>query len=264
MLSDFEQTMQLAAQESERHGHSYLGTEHALLGLLRTSNARALRVLRSRGLTAETVEAELGRLEAENVLPRRDGGRELLRDLGIDVEEVVRSPGSFVRSRRGRRRDLRRDTSVLVASQSQALDAVGEARAREARARARRTTRARGRTRAGDDRRRRRWHPARRKGFPRDTAQPPRQALAPATRSCSWKPRTRAFDRRSARAQARPARPPTDSARPIRRVANPTGPTCASCGGRARVSTTAASSASGTAGKWFGELITLLRLRRRG
>ena len=89
MLADFEQTMQLAAQESERHGHSYLGTEHALLGLLRTSNARALRLLRSRGLTAETVEAELGRLEAENVLPRRDGGRELLRDLGIDVEEVV-------------------------------------------------------------------------------------------------------------------------------------------------------------------------------
>src|SRR5207248_8265882 len=89
MLADFEQTMQLAAEESERHGHRYLGTEHALLGLLRTSNASALRVLRSRGLTAETVEAELGRLEAENVLPRRDGGRELLRDLGIDVEEVV-------------------------------------------------------------------------------------------------------------------------------------------------------------------------------
>src|SRR4051812_3730256 len=33
-LADFEQTMQLAARESERHGHSYLGTEHALLGLL--------------------------------------------------------------------------------------------------------------------------------------------------------------------------------------------------------------------------------------
>ena len=91
MLADFEQTMQLAAQESERHGHSYLGTEHALLGLLRASNARALLVLRSRGLTAEAVEAELARLEAENVLPRRDGGRELLRDLGIDVEEVVAS-----------------------------------------------------------------------------------------------------------------------------------------------------------------------------
>ena len=30
MLAVFEQTMQLAAQESERHRHRYLGTEHAL------------------------------------------------------------------------------------------------------------------------------------------------------------------------------------------------------------------------------------------
>ncbi|HEU5212537.1 MAG TPA: Clp protease N-terminal domain-containing protein [Gaiellaceae bacterium] len=89
MLADFEQTMRLAAQESERHEHRHLGTEHALLGLLRTSNARAVSVRRSRGLTAEAVEAELGRLEAEGIVPRRDGGRELLRSLGIDIEEVV-------------------------------------------------------------------------------------------------------------------------------------------------------------------------------
>jgi ATP-dependent Clp protease ATP-binding subunit ClpA len=89
MLADFEQTMQLAAQESERRKHRHLGTEHALLGLLRTSNAPAVSVLRSRGLTAEAVEAELARLEAEGIVPRRDGGRELLRGLGIDIEEVV-------------------------------------------------------------------------------------------------------------------------------------------------------------------------------
>jgi Clp amino terminal domain, pathogenicity island component len=89
MLVDFEQTMQLAAEESERLDHRYLGTEHALLGLLRTSNARAVSVLRSRGLTAEAVEGELGRLEEAGVLPRRDGGRELLRSLGIDIDEVV-------------------------------------------------------------------------------------------------------------------------------------------------------------------------------
>ncbi len=89
MLADFEQTMQLAAQESERHDHRYLGTEHALLGLLRTSTALAVSVIRSRRLTAEAVEAELARLEAEGVVPRADGGRELLRGLGIDIEEVV-------------------------------------------------------------------------------------------------------------------------------------------------------------------------------
>jgi ATP-dependent Clp protease ATP-binding subunit ClpA len=89
MLADFEQTMQFAAQESERHDHRYLGTEHALLGLLRTSTALAVSVLRSRRLTAEAVEAELARREAEGVVPRADGGRELLRSLGIDIEEVV-------------------------------------------------------------------------------------------------------------------------------------------------------------------------------
>jgi ATP-dependent Clp protease ATP-binding subunit ClpA len=89
MLADFEQTMRLAAEESDRRDHRYLGTEHALLGLLRTSNARAVGILRSRGLTVEAVEAELGRLEEEGVVPRRDGGRELLRSLGIDIDEVL-------------------------------------------------------------------------------------------------------------------------------------------------------------------------------
>lgn len=89
MLADFEQTMQLAAQESQRSDHRYLGTEHALLGLLRALNVRAVNLLRSRGLTAEAVEAELGRLEEEGVVPRRDGGREMLRSLGIDIGEVV-------------------------------------------------------------------------------------------------------------------------------------------------------------------------------
>jgi ATP-dependent Clp protease ATP-binding subunit ClpA len=89
MIVDFEQTMRLAAQESERREHGYLGTEDALLGLLRTSNARTVSVLRSRGLTAEAVEAELGRLEEEGVVPRCDGGRDVLRGLGIDIEEVV-------------------------------------------------------------------------------------------------------------------------------------------------------------------------------
>jgi ATP-dependent Clp protease ATP-binding subunit ClpA len=99
MLADFEQMMQLAAQESERLDHRYLGTEHALLGLLRASNAPAVGILRSRGLTAKAVEAELGRLEEEGVLPRRDGGRQVLRGLGIDIDEVVaRLDSSFGRA----------------------------------------------------------------------------------------------------------------------------------------------------------------------
>jgi ATP-dependent Clp protease ATP-binding subunit ClpA len=99
MLANFEQVMQLAGQESERLDHPYLGTEHALLGLLRASNASAVSVLRSRGLTADAVEVELGRLEQEGVVPRRDGGRQVLRRLGIDIDEVVaRLDSSFGRA----------------------------------------------------------------------------------------------------------------------------------------------------------------------
>jgi ATP-dependent Clp protease ATP-binding subunit ClpA len=99
MLTNFEQVMRLAAQESARLDHRYLGTEHALLGLLRASSAPAVSVLRSRGLTAEAVEAELGRLAEEGVVPRRDGGREVLRSLGIDIDEVVaRLDSSFGRA----------------------------------------------------------------------------------------------------------------------------------------------------------------------
>lgn len=99
MLADFEQTMQLAAQESERRDDRYLGTEHALLGLLRTSSASAASLLRARGLTPEAVEAELGRLEDEGVVPHRDGGPAVLRTMGIDINEVVaRLDDSFGRA----------------------------------------------------------------------------------------------------------------------------------------------------------------------
>jgi ATP-dependent Clp protease ATP-binding subunit ClpA len=122
MLADFEQTMQLAAQESERRHHRYVGAEHALLGLLRTSSGRAVSFLRSRGLTAEAVEVELDRLEEEGVVPRRDGGRDVLRSLGIDIEEVVaRLDRSFGRAavdeaacRVTRRRWWRRDRRRLA------------------------------------------------------------------------------------------------------------------------------------------------------
>jgi ATP-dependent Clp protease ATP-binding subunit ClpA len=129
MLADFERTMQLAAQESERRNHRYLGAEHALLGLLRTGRGRAVGFLRSRGLTAEAVEVELDRLEEEGVVPHRDGGRDVLRSLGIDIEEVVaRLDRSFGRAvdeatcrvtrrrwwRRGRRRLAPLAKPVLV------------------------------------------------------------------------------------------------------------------------------------------------------
>ena len=217
MLAEFEQTKQLAAQESERHEHRYLGSEHALLGLLRTSNAGAVSVLRSRGLTAEAVEADLARLEAEGVVPRGDGGWELLRGLGIDIEEVLaRLDRSFGHAavdeaacRVARRRRWRRSRRVFAPLAKPVL-------LKRALELAERHAHAAGREQATIDDLVV-GHPPRRKGSARDAAQPPRQALAPATRSRPWKPGNRASDRRSARTQARAARAGADSARPIRR-----------------------------------------------
>ena len=76
------------AQVSARQlGHGYIGTEHLLLGLLRTGGIAA-RVLDGLGVTAAAVErevvAEVGRG------PLGPGDAEALGAIGIDLEEVRR------------------------------------------------------------------------------------------------------------------------------------------------------------------------------
>src|SRR5262249_55572639 len=57
----------LAQEEAERGHHSYIGTEHLLLGLMRETDGLAAQVLESLGLNIETVrvriQAVLGRNE---------------------------------------------------------------------------------------------------------------------------------------------------------------------------------------------------------
>ncbi len=56
--------MPLANREADRLKHSYIGTEHLLLGLLRKSDGVAAQVLDSAGVTLEEVRKtlrELGR-----------------------------------------------------------------------------------------------------------------------------------------------------------------------------------------------------------
>jgi hypothetical protein len=50
-------TLELALRESLRLGHDYIGTEHLLLGLLRTPQDPAARVLLTRGVTHEAAES---------------------------------------------------------------------------------------------------------------------------------------------------------------------------------------------------------------
>jgi ATP-dependent Clp protease ATP-binding subunit ClpC len=51
----------LAAEESERLGHHHVGTEHVLLGLLRTEGSFAARLLQARGLTVVAVRERLAK-----------------------------------------------------------------------------------------------------------------------------------------------------------------------------------------------------------
>lgn len=64
---DAKRTLTLAQEEAERSGHSYIGTEHLLLGLLRIESGIAYRVVTSLGITTDsvrqTIQAVLGRNE---------------------------------------------------------------------------------------------------------------------------------------------------------------------------------------------------------
>jgi hypothetical protein len=56
-----QQALELARKEAARLGHSYVGTEHLLLGLMELGGGVAVNVLRSRGLTLENVRQEVER-----------------------------------------------------------------------------------------------------------------------------------------------------------------------------------------------------------
>lgn len=64
---DAKRTLQLAQEEAERSHHSYIGTEHLLLGLLRVESGTAFRVLTSLGIAIdpvrEMIKTVLGRNE---------------------------------------------------------------------------------------------------------------------------------------------------------------------------------------------------------
>ncbi len=64
---DAKRTLTLAQEEAERSQHSYIGTEHLLLGLLRNESSTAYRVLTNLGISIEqvrkTIASVLGRNE---------------------------------------------------------------------------------------------------------------------------------------------------------------------------------------------------------
>jgi hypothetical protein len=84
--------MELARAEADGFGHSYLGPEHLVLGVLRYGDSTASRVLRSFGVTLESARAALRRLADRGVVPGpRPSDAELLGSLGIDLDAIRRS-----------------------------------------------------------------------------------------------------------------------------------------------------------------------------
>jgi len=67
---EVKRVLALAQDEAERLGHSYTGTEHLLLGLLREDTATAAEVLRENGLTLPFLREEIVRLLAEKTQPQ--------------------------------------------------------------------------------------------------------------------------------------------------------------------------------------------------
>jgi hypothetical protein len=84
--------LDLAKAESEWFGHSYVGPEHLVLGVLRDSSSGAARVLRAHGVDLPAARAALGRLAEGGLVPGpRPSDAELLSMLGIDLDAIRRS-----------------------------------------------------------------------------------------------------------------------------------------------------------------------------
>jgi ATP-dependent Clp protease ATP-binding subunit ClpC len=88
--------IELAVDEARRLNHSYIGTEHLLLGLLREREGSAAGVLESLGVTLDRVLAEVNKLlsasQGQAKAVSKEGGRTpILDQLGVDLTNLARS-----------------------------------------------------------------------------------------------------------------------------------------------------------------------------
>ena len=88
--------IELAVDEARRLNHSYIGTEHLLLGLLREREGAAVGVLESFGITSERAQAEINNLLSQGASQARGAARgtartPVLDQLGIDLTDAARA-----------------------------------------------------------------------------------------------------------------------------------------------------------------------------
>ncbi len=88
--------IELAVDEARRMNHSYIGTEHLLLGLLREREGAAVGVLDSFGITPERAQAEITNLLSQGASQARGAARgtartPVLDQLGIDLTNAAQA-----------------------------------------------------------------------------------------------------------------------------------------------------------------------------
>src|SRR5690606_29226935 len=90
--------IELAVEEARRLNHSYIGTEHLLLGLVREGEGIAFGVLESLGVSLERVRTETARILSQSTPQSAagTGGRSSTRtptvdQLGIDLTAAARA-----------------------------------------------------------------------------------------------------------------------------------------------------------------------------
>jgi len=66
LSSGVQQVLEFAIEEARRMGHHYIGTEHILLGLVRSNEGKAMEVLRKLGITPEQIRRQTRRVLQES------------------------------------------------------------------------------------------------------------------------------------------------------------------------------------------------------
>jgi len=108
--------IELAIDEARHLGHSYIGTEHLLLGLLREGGGVAVSILDSFGINVEQVRAEVMRILQGGQQVRGKGVRAasrtpVLDQVSIDLTEAARS--GKLDPVIGRNKEIERVTQIL-------------------------------------------------------------------------------------------------------------------------------------------------------
>jgi len=109
--------VELAVDEARRMNHTYIGTEHLLIGLLREGEGVAAGVLESLGVTLDKVRGETHRILSNSTTTSTQGGTRTgtrtptLDQLGVDLTVAARS--SKLDPVIGRSQEIERVTQIL-------------------------------------------------------------------------------------------------------------------------------------------------------